>query len=92
MRVWETPRFFAAEIKSDESGNSLSFPVLRPSLIRAANTKAGYLRRPPSERRQPEIWLKNHLWSADPKYDALTSLDHVGKPAVCEGKYAIVCS
>ena len=29
-----------------------------------ANIKADYLRRPPSERRQPEIWLKNHLWSA----------------------------
>ena len=26
-----------------------------------ANIKADYLRRPPSERRQPEIWLKNHL-------------------------------
>ena len=61
-----------------------------------ANIKADYLRRPPSERRQPEIWLKNHLWSADKKYDARTyihaSLDHVGKPAACEGKYAIVCS
>ena len=30
-----------------------------------ANIKADYLRRQPSERRQPEIWLKNHLWSAD---------------------------
>ena len=27
-----------------------------------ANIKADYLRRPPSERRQPEIWLNNHLW------------------------------
>ena len=35
-----------------------------------ANIKANYPRRPPSECRQPEIWLKNHLWSADPKYGA----------------------
>ena len=57
-----------------------------------ANIKADHLRRLPSERRQPEIWLHNHLWSADPKYDAWTSLDHVGKPAACESKYAIVSS
>ena len=43
-----------------------------------ANIKADYLRRPPSERRQPEIWLKNHLWSADPKY-----VRRVDKPRPC---------